>query len=156
MSSGASRRSKSRQQGFSRSTVVFPIVMPRAWDEPSGARKLLLAENFPNYSHIQFEQQRKQGHVLACCDDLAEHRHVNGAQDECRFVAQVRRSGKGYALSLLNEDGEAGLIHCGIARTRCSAAVQGEAWYRGCWREADPAGDSDYFWIADCPGLERP
>ena|ERR1700722_3047220 len=48
----------------------------------------------------------------------------------------IRRTGtsfrKGYALSPLNEDGEAGLIHCGIARTRRSAVVQGEAWYRGC------------------------
>ena len=37
MSSEASRRSKSRQKGCSRSTVVFPIAMPRAGDEPSGA-----------------------------------------------------------------------------------------------------------------------
>src|SRR5580704_17150460 len=94
--------------------------------------ELFLAENFPHYCQIEFEMQRQQGNVLACCDDLADHRHVNGAQDECRFVAQVRRSGKGYALPPLNEDVEAGLIHRGIARTRCSSVVQGEAWYRGC------------------------
>src|SRR5580693_2810195 len=94
--------------------------------------ELFLAENFPHYCHIEFEMQRQQGNVIACCDDLADHRHVNGAQDECRFVAQVGRSGKGYALSPLNEDAEARLIHCGIARTRCSSVVQGEAYYRGC------------------------
>src|SRR6266478_5766088 len=94
--------------------------------------ELFLAENFPHYCHIEFEMQRQQGHVLACCDDLADHRHVNGAEDECRFVAQVSHSGKGYALSPLNEDVEAGLKHRGIARTQCNAAVQGEAWYRGC------------------------
>ena len=32
MSSEASTRSKSRQKGCSRSAVVFPIAMPRAWD----------------------------------------------------------------------------------------------------------------------------
>src|SRR5258708_31206976 len=94
--------------------------------------ELLLAENFPDYCHIEFEQQRQQGHVRACCDDLADDWHVNGAQEECRFVASVSRSCKGYALSPLNEDAEAGLKHRGIARTRCSAVVQGEAWYRGC------------------------
>ena len=48
--------------------------------------ELLLIENFPDYRHIEFEQQRQQGHVLACCDDLADDWHVNGAQEECRFV----------------------------------------------------------------------
>ena len=89
--------------------------------------ELFLAENFPHYCHIEFEMQRQQGNVLACCDDLADHRHVDGAQDECRFVAQVRRSGKGYAFSPLNEDVEAGLTRYGIARTRCSSAEEGEA-----------------------------
>src|SRR6266481_1157012 len=92
----------------------------------------LLAQNFPDYRHIEFQQQRQQGHVLACRDDLADDWHVNGEQEERRCVAQVSRSGKGYAFSPLNEDVEAGLTRYGIARTRCSAVVQGEAWYRGC------------------------
>src|SRR6202041_3743592 len=94
--------------------------------------ELLLAENFPDYCHIEFEQERQQGHVLACCDDLTGDWHVNGAQEECRFVAQVSYSGKGYALPHLDEDVEAGLKRRGMARTGCSSAVQGEAWYRGC------------------------
>jgi len=49
--------------------------------------ELLLAENVTDYCHIEFEQQRQQGHFLACCDDLAHDWHINRAQEECRFVA---------------------------------------------------------------------
>jgi hypothetical protein len=44
--------------------------------------QLLLAKNFPDYCHIEFEQQREQEHVLACCNDLADDGYVNGAQEE--------------------------------------------------------------------------
>src|SRR6266436_9729379 len=94
--------------------------------------ELLQAENFPDYCHIEFKQQRQQGHLLACCDDLAHDGYIDGGQEECRFVAEVRRSTEGYTLSPLDENRQAGLVRSGIARSRRGSSVERKTWYGGC------------------------
>lgn len=94
--------------------------------------KLLLAENLADGRHIELEQQRQQGDLLAGCDDLAHYGYINGAQEERRFIQEVRCSAEVYAFPPLDKDIEAGLVRSGIAGTWCGASVERQTGYRGC------------------------
>src|SRR5581483_4073356 len=94
--------------------------------------ELFLRQDLADDRHVKFQQQREQRCVITCRDDLAHHWHIDGCQEESRFITQIRCAAEGDTLSPLNEDIKARFVRSGITRSRVRPSVQRETGYSCC------------------------
>src|SRR5437667_11738593 len=94
--------------------------------------KLFLRQDPADERHVKFQQQCEQRCLVACCDDLTHHRHIDRCQEESRFITQICCGAECDTLSPLNKDVKAWFVRGWITRGRVRTSVQRKTWYRCC------------------------